>query len=217
MRSSILAIVAVLSLAGPAFASVVTGFNAGGTTANVTAFAPGGGAFPPNISTISATVTPPSPGVDTATIDLTTTEANLGSGLDINRFTWTVTSTLPINQIAFLPSNESANISALIRTVQTAAVPAGWNRIVTPRGLFFNTIGFVLAPPQTIAFTFDIDIRDLTTGPVNELGSFDLTLTAANPEPTSIALSGALVALAGAFGWKKRNKQNGSTEPAEVV
>lgn len=198
------------------YASVVTtqlsSVNVSSFTSNNLAF-PGGAGPPaatlPATVAISSTVTPGKPpiiGVGTSSSTVRTADAF--NGLDVNTFTWTVTTigtTVDVIRFSLTPI---LPLSTAFRFVQDPPVvaPAGWTRLVLNdyEISFLSTTGE--KAPGTFAFVFLVDARDAVASPAGpfDTGSFTVGMTAHNPEPGSLALCGLASMVAGGLGWRRR-------------
>lgn len=195
--------------------------NVSSFTSNNLAFAGGFGATLPATVAIASTVTPgqpPVPGVGTSSS--TMRAGDTYNGLDVNSFTWTVTTTgdnvdvVRFDLISIVPATTA------FRFVQLPAVPpAGWTRLeASPTTMsFISTTG--LKAPGVFVFSFLVDGRDALApgdpgGP--NTGSFTINMAASNPEPGSLALCGLASVIAGGFGWRRRRTESDEVTPTEL-
>jgi len=166
----------------------------------------------PATASLASNVAPADPFID-MTNSITVNTVDSFNGLDVNRWTWTVTSATQVSKMIFTFAPISPLASGFRLVQPTGLAPAGWIFHQGSAGaLEFTPLATQFVAAGSYAFVFDIDARDVNIPAVQPpgVGSFTVGLIAQNPEPGSLALCGLALSMGGGAAWRRRRKQKAS-------
>lgn len=182
------------------------------TSNNLTSTGGTGNVNLPATASLASNVAPADPFID-MTNSITVNTVDSFNGLDVNRWTWTVTSATQLSKMIFTFAPVSPLNSAFRLVQPTGLAPAGWIFHEGSAGaLVFTPLAAQFVAPGSYAFVFDIDARDVNVPAIQPpgVGSFTVGLIAQNPEPGSLALCGLAMSMGGGAAWRRRRKQKAS-------